>query len=104
MVAKTKSKKSASKKKSSSKKPGSSKLHKPLKSQDFYCVACRAKGNPPVRRSRHKDNICVEILTNPRTGKEVIRLVSSCDVCKYKLYKFQKLADKEKLLKKFNKC
>ena len=68
-----------------------------MKVNEFYCVKCRK-----IVKLNNSD-ICVETIKNKKIGN-MPALKSNCKKCDTNLTKFVKVSDKDKLVKKFNKC
>jgi hypothetical protein len=67
-------------------------LKKKLKQSEFYCVSCQKRVKEPI------DCIGVNV---DKAGKP--RLRSMCHLCDTYLYKYIKLKDEKKMLKKYGK-
>ena len=68
-----------------------------MKTNEFYCVKCRK-----IVKINSSD-ICVTSIKNKKVGT-LPALKGYCKKCDVNLTKFVKVSEKEKLVKKFNKC
>lgn len=69
------------------------KLRSKLKKNEFYCVFCRRK------IKLNSDEICLE---NDKRGRPRIR--SKCNQCDYKVFKYIKFKDVDKVEKTYGWC
>ena len=75
-----------------------SKLKKPLKENEFYCVSCRA------RVYMNSEDMCVKIYKNSRTGLNTPTLKAYCFECNTNLTKFIKHDSTADMVSKYGKC
>lgn len=68
-----------------------------MKLTEFYCVKCRKIVN------LKNDDICITTIKNKKIGN-IPALKGNCKKCDTNLTKFVKISEKEKLMKKFDKC
>jgi len=70
----------------------------PLKEQEFYCVKCRE------RVFVEKENMCVKIYKNSRTGLDTPALKGYCFESETNLTKFIKHDSTAKMVSKYGEC